>query len=50
MTMAAVTANYTLPTISSQSDGCTDDTWTPTSTIGALAARTGHTAVGTAVK
>ena len=37
VTMAAVSANYTLPVISGQSDnsissvGCTDDTWTATS-------------------
>jgi hypothetical protein len=38
VTMAAVSANYTLPVIASPSDSwspsvaCTDDTWTPTST------------------
>ena len=32
MTMAAVNATYTLPVIASPSGGCTDDTWTPTST------------------
>src|SRR5438093_2299257 len=45
VTMAAVSANYTLPVISGQSDnsipsvGCTDDTWTATSTTGAPAGR-----------
>jgi N-acetylneuraminic acid mutarotase len=45
--VAAVSANYTLPTISSPSAGCTDDTWTPTSTTNAPAIRDGHTAVWT---
>ncbi|MFZ3374380.1 MAG: hypothetical protein WA183_02385, partial [Chthoniobacterales bacterium] len=31
VTMAAVTASYTLPAIASPSGGCADDTWTPTS-------------------
>src|SRR5437867_6325650 len=31
VTMAAVSANYTLPLIASPSGGCGDDTWTPTS-------------------
>ena len=45
VTMAAVSANYTLPVISGQSDNsipsvaCTDDTWTPTSTTNAPAGR-----------
>ena len=53
VTMAAVSANYALPVISGQSDnsipsvGCTDDTWTATSTTGAPAARELHTAVWT---
>src|SRR5882724_6483160 len=53
VTMAAVSANYTLPVISGQSDNsipsvaCTDDTWTATSTTGAPAAREIHTAVWT---
>src|SRR5213592_3469582 len=53
VTMAAVSANYTLPVISGQSDnsigsvGCTDDTWTATSTTSAPAARYLHTAVWT---
>src|SRR5437870_3493484 len=51
--MAAVSANYALPVISGQSDnsigsvGCTDDTWTATSTTGAPAGRDAHTAVWT---
>jgi hypothetical protein len=49
-TMAAMTANYTLPAISSPSGSCTDDTWTPTTTTGAPAGRTGHTAVWTESK
>src|SRR5438132_929245 len=53
VTMAAVSANYTLPVISGQSDNsipsvaCTDDTWTATSTTSAPAARELHTAVWT---
>src|SRR5947209_4483592 len=53
VTMAAVSANYTLPVISGQSDnsispvGCADDTWTATSTTSAPAARYVHTAVWT---
>src|SRR4029077_11777612 len=53
VTMAAISANYTLPVISGQSDNsipsvaCTDDTWTATSTTGAPAARDFHTAVCT---
>jgi N-acetylneuraminic acid mutarotase len=46
-TMAAVTANYTLPVISAPSGGCADDTWTLTSTTNAPAARENHTAVWT---
>jgi N-acetylneuraminic acid mutarotase len=47
-TMAAVTANYTLPTISSDlPDGCTDDTWTPTNLTNAPLGRSLHTAVWT---
>jgi len=46
VTMAAVTANYMLPTISSDfPDTCTGDTWTPTSTTNAPDARYFHTAV-----
>src|SRR5258705_1435502 len=53
VTMAAVSANYALPVISGQSDnsipsvGCTDDSWTATSTSSAPAARYYHTAVWT---
>ena len=53
VTMAAVTANYTLPTISGQSDNlspsvaCSDDTWTATSTTSAPDGRYDHTAVWT---
>src|SRR5947207_3441375 len=47
-TMAAVTANYTLPTISSDlPDVCTDDTWTPTNLANAPLGRSLHTAVWT---
>src|SRR5437870_3648559 len=47
MTMAAVSANYMLPTISSDSpDSCTDDTWTGTR-VGAPDGRYLHTAVWT---
>jgi len=53
VTMAAVSASYTLPQISdvsyytSPSGGCTDDTWTPTGITGAPAGRLRHTAVWT---
>ena len=47
VTMAAMSANYTLPTIASPSGGCTDNTWTPTSLTNAPAARSAHTAVWT---
>jgi hypothetical protein len=47
ITMAAVSANYTLPAIAAPSGGCTDDTWTATSLTSAPAAREGHTAVWT---
>ena len=53
VTMAAVTANYTLPTISGQPDNlspsvaCSDDTWTATSTTSAPDGRYDHTAVWT---
>jgi N-acetylneuraminic acid mutarotase len=43
--MAAVTANYTLPTISDGTNGCTDDTWT--NTTGLPDERYLHTAVWT---
>jgi len=45
--MAAVSASYTLPVIASPSGGCTDDTWTATSTTNAPTARVFHTAVWT---
>jgi N-acetylneuraminic acid mutarotase len=43
----AVAANYTLPTISPNVNGCADDTWTATSTTNAPSARDSHTAVWT---
>jgi N-acetylneuraminic acid mutarotase len=46
--MAAVSANYTLPTISSDfPDTCADDTWTATSLTNAPDARVDNTAVWT---
>src|SRR5947208_12179110 len=39
VTIAAVSANYALPVIASPSVGCTDDTWTATSTTSAPAGR-----------
>jgi N-acetylneuraminic acid mutarotase len=47
VTMAAVTANYTLPAILDQPSGCIDDSWTATTTTNAPTARSGHTAVWT---
>jgi N-acetylneuraminic acid mutarotase len=47
VTMAAVSANYTLPAISSPSVNCTDDMWTQTSITGAPTPRIEHTAVWT---
>jgi len=53
MTMATMSANYALPQISgvlynsSSTGGCTDDTWTATSTTNAPTARDGHNAVWT---
>jgi len=49
VTMAAVSANYTLPVIASPSGGCTDDTWTRggTSVTNAPDARELHAAVWT---
>ncbi len=47
VTMAAVSASYTLPLISSSSVACTDDTWAPTSLTNAPAARSAHTAAWT---
>jgi N-acetylneuraminic acid mutarotase len=45
--MAAATANYTLPKVSDGANGCTDDTWTATTTTNAPTARKLHTAVWT---
>src|ERR1043166_1388179 len=47
MTMAVVSANYTLPVIAGPSGGCTNDTWTPTSITNAPSARWIHTAIWT---
>ena len=48
ITMTAVSsANYTLPVISTPSDGCSADTWTATSTTGVPGGRAYHTAVWT---
>jgi N-acetylneuraminic acid mutarotase len=47
VTMAAVSANYTLPAIVGPSGSCIDDTWTPTTLTNPPAARSGHTAVWT---
>ena len=47
VTMAAVSANYTLPTAASPSGGCTDNTWTSTSLTNAPAGRAQHAAVWT---
>src|SRR6476619_7409491 len=41
----AASASYTLPRISNASNGCTDHTWTATSTTNAPSPREGHTAV-----
>jgi hypothetical protein len=46
----AASASYTLPRISNEPNGCTDDTWTATSTTNAPDARDGHTASGLALK
>jgi len=43
----AASASYTLPRISNKPNGCTDDTWTATSTTNAPSPRDGHTAVWT---
>jgi N-acetylneuraminic acid mutarotase len=43
----AASANYTLPSISNKPNGCTDDTWTATSTTNAPSPRYDHTAVWT---
>ncbi len=47
MTVAAVSANYTLPVIASPSGGCIDDTWTPTTLTNAPEARDVHREVWT---
>ena len=43
----AASASYTLPRISNAPNGCTDDTWTATSTTNAPSPRDEHTAVWT---
>ncbi len=43
----AASASYTLPRISNTPNGCTDDTWTATSTTNAPSPRDSHTAVWT---
>jgi hypothetical protein len=45
--IAAASPNYKLPTMSGAPNGCTDDTWTATSTTNAPSPRDGHTAVWT---
>jgi Dockerin type I domain len=45
--MAAATANYTLPKVLEAGNGCTDDTWTATSTTNAPDARAFQRAVWT---
>jgi hypothetical protein len=45
--VAAAAANYTLPKVSDGGNGCTDDTWTPTSITNAPEARQLPTAVWT---
>jgi N-acetylneuraminic acid mutarotase len=45
--IAAASPNYKLPTIWGAPNGCTDDTWTATSTTNAPSPRDGHTAVWT---
>jgi N-acetylneuraminic acid mutarotase len=47
---AASRRTYMLPVIGSPLAGCTEDTWTPTSTINAPNARAGHTAVWTGIE
>src|SRR6266403_348402 len=47
VTMAAVSASYTLPVIASPSAGCTDDTWMGTRFTNIPAGRDSHTAVWT---
>ena len=45
--IAAASPNYKLPTMSGAPNGCTDDTWTATSTTNAPSPRDEHTAVWT---
>jgi N-acetylneuraminic acid mutarotase len=45
--IAAASAKYTLPTISDETGGCTDDSWTATSTTNAPVPRADHTAIWT---
>jgi N-acetylneuraminic acid mutarotase len=45
--MAAARVNYTLPTISGEGNGCTDDTWAATSLTNAPVPRSEHTAIWT---
>jgi len=45
--IAAATGNYTLPAISDGANGCTDDTWTSTTTNNVPSGRSSHTAVWT---
>src|SRR6266481_4184933 len=47
---AASRRTYMLPEIGSPLGGCTEDTWTPTSTTNAPNARAGHTAVWTGIE
>jgi hypothetical protein len=47
VTMAARSANYTLPVIAGPSGGCIDDTWAATTLTNAPAGRYNHTAVWT---
>jgi N-acetylneuraminic acid mutarotase len=46
-TVSVPNSGYSLPTIADVTGGCTDDTWTATSTINAPGARAFHTAVWT---
>ena len=45
--MATATANYTLPKVWAEQNGCTDNTWTPTGITNAPDGRRNHTAVWT---
>src|SRR5438034_33508 len=47
VTMAALSGSYTLPVIANPSGGCTDDSWTATSTTNAPDDRHVHTVVWT---